>query len=142
MADTLTKKQRSACMSHIRSRGNKATELALAGFFRCNHISGWRRRQTVFGHPDFVFHNLKLAIFVDGCFWHRCPGHFSLPESNRRFWCRKIEANQTRDRLVNRVLRRQGWMVLRIWQHELSLKNKDKLLRRVQNAMAAAEQAG
>ncbi len=70
--------------------------------------------------PDFVFPKLKVAVFVDGCFWHGCPKHATWPAHNRAFWQRKLTGNKARDRLVTRTLRRQGWRVLRIWEHELA----------------------
>jgi DNA mismatch endonuclease (patch repair protein) len=72
---------------------------------------------------------------VDGCFWHGCPKHGTQPKGNRAFWKKKFERNQTRDRLVNRTLRSQGWRVLRIWEHELAKKNEVRLLRRIQRAL-------
>ena len=68
---------------------------------------------------DFVFSKERTAIFVDGCFWHGCPKHATQPKNNRAFWRRKFSANKKRDRLVNRALRRTGWRVLRIWEHDL-----------------------
>jgi DNA mismatch endonuclease (patch repair protein) len=123
-------------MSRIRGHGNKETELALIRFFRKHHITGWRRHQPVFGKPDFVFPRLKLAIFVDGCFWHCCPKHSNLPVNNRPFWERKLEANRRRDRVVGRTLRAKGWTVLRMWEHELGRKNGKRLLRRIHHAIA------
>jgi DNA mismatch endonuclease (patch repair protein) len=87
--------------------------------------------------PDFVFPKLKLAVFVDGCFWHGCPRHFIQPRGNAAFWRKKIAANRTRDRLVNRMLRSMGWRVLRVWEHELALKNMSRLLRRIRRMIAA-----
>ena len=75
MADVFSKRKRSEVTSRIRGRGNKDTELALAMLMRRHRISGWRRNQNVFGKPDFVFRKLKLAVFVDECFWHGCPKH-------------------------------------------------------------------
>jgi len=121
-------------MSRIRGRGNKATEIALAKFFRRNQITGWRRHQKVFGKPDFVFPKLKLAVFVDGCFWHGCPRCYSAPKSNRAFWKNKISRNRERDRLVARTLRRSGWQVIRIWEHDLAGKNEIQLARRILRA--------
>src|ERR1017187_2713251 len=135
MSDVFTKAKRSEVMSRIHSRGNKDTELALAKLFRRNKITGWRRNQPVFGKPDFVFPKLKLAIFVDGCFWHGCPKHATKPKNNRAFWHRKLSANKTRDRLVNQTLRRAGWRVLRIWEHELARKNEARLLNRIRRAL-------
>ena len=67
--------------------------------------------------PDFVFRKSRTAIFVDGCFWHGCPKHATWPAHRAAWWRRKIEGNKTRDRLVNRMLRRAGWRVVRIWEH-------------------------
>lgn len=118
-------------MSRIPGRGNKNTELALAKVFRANRITGWRRNQKVFGKPDFVFQKLKLAVFVDGCFWHGCPKHATKPKNNREFWRRKLSANKARDRIVTPALRRAGWRVLRVWEHELAKKNDARLVRRL-----------
>ena len=83
VADVFTKKKRSQVMAAIRSRGNKDTELKLATILRAAHITGWRRHQPIPGRPDFVFRRARLAIFVDGCFWHGCPKHGRKPGSNR-----------------------------------------------------------
>ncbi|MBI5772562.1 MAG: very short patch repair endonuclease [Verrucomicrobia bacterium] len=135
MPDIFTKAKRSELMSRIRSRGNKGTELALAKFFRAQRITGWRRNQKVFGKPDFVFPQFKLAVFVDGCFWHGCPQHETKPKNNRAFWRRKFARNKERDRLVTRTLRSRGWRVLRIWEHELAVRNKVRLLKRIQQSL-------
>ena len=119
MSDVFTKAKRSEVMSRIRGRGNQATEIALAKFFRRKKITGWRRHQKIFGKPDFVFPKLKLAVFVDGCFWHGCPKHGTQPKGNAAFWRKKIAGNRIRDRLVGRTLRKSGWQVLRIWEHAL-----------------------
>ncbi len=74
----------------------------------------------VFGNPDFVFPREKLAIFVDGCFWHSCPKHKSQPLNNFEFWQHKLARNRMRDKVVNANLKCNGWRILRIWQHELS----------------------
>lgn len=135
MADVFTKAKRSQVMSRIRGRGNKDTELALAKLLRAHHITGWRRNQPVFGKPDFIFPKVKLALFVDGCFWHGCKKHCNTPANNRAFWIKKLTANKLRDRLVGRTLRSQGWRVLRIWEHELRRTNADKLCRRIESAL-------
>lgn len=148
MPDVFNQAKRSDVMSRIRSRGNKATELALVKLFRAHGITGWRRQQEVRiqkpgvrrfkVRPDFVFRKVRLALFVDGCFWHGCPKHATQPRSNAAFWRKKFAANQARDRLVNRALRRSGWHVLRIWEHELARKNKARLLRRIQRVLGGA----
>lgn len=131
MPDVFTKRKRSAVMSRIRSRGNRATELRLIVVFRAHSITGWRRGSKLTGRPDFVFPELKLAVFVDGCFWHGCPKHGTRPKANAGFWLAKITGNKARDRRVNRLLRAKGWTVLRIWEHELKRRNESKLVRRL-----------
>jgi DNA mismatch endonuclease (patch repair protein) len=99
--------------------------------FRANKITGWRRHQNVFGKPDFIFPELRVAIFVDGCFWHGCPKHSNTPVDNKDFWLKKLTSNKKRDKIVANTLREKGWRVLRIWEHELALKNSKSLLRRL-----------
>ena len=115
----LTKKRRSEVMRSIRSGGNKTTELKLASIFRAHGIKGWRRRQRVPGKPDFVFWRERIALFVDGCFWHGCPVHCRRPSSNRDYWLPKILRNQKRDTVVRNFLKKGGWRVLRVWEHDL-----------------------
>lgn len=134
MPDIFTIRKRSEVMSRIRSRGNKATELRLIGIFRSIGINGWRRHQPVFGKPDFIFPKLRMAVFVDGCFWHSCPKHSTKPMRNRVFWEKKLAANKARDCLVNRTLRRNGWKVVRIWEHELRAKSRPLALRKLRRA--------
>ncbi len=135
MADFLTVAQRSQLMSAIRGQRNKTTELVLAAVLRHHRIKGWRRKSPIFGRPDFVFPSQRVAIFVDGCFWHGCPLHFRAPSTREEFWQQKLNANRQRDKLVNRVLRARGWHVLRVWEHELAIKNRARLLRRLQRAI-------
>jgi DNA mismatch endonuclease (patch repair protein) len=145
-SDVFTIAKRSFVMSRIRSRGNKDTELALATLFRRHKIIGWRRQvqivtsprrgEGVRVRPDFIFPKLKLAVFVDGCFWHGCPKHETKPKNNRAFWKNKFTRNKARDVLVTRTLRRADWRVLRLWEHELAKKREARLLRRIQRALA------
>ena len=133
---TVSPAKRSALMAAVRSSGNQATELHLVSLFRRHRISGWRRHQALFGKPDFVFRELRLAVFVDGCFWHACPIHCRMPASNQGYWNPEIARNRARDRLVNRTLRTAGWRVLRIWKHELARRNEARLLARLGRALA------
>ena len=119
MADIWTQKKRSEVMSLIRGKGNKETEHALLTLLKQNKITGWRRHLPLTGKPDFAFPRQKVAVFVDGCFWHGCPKCYTRPKTNRKFWDKKREDNMARDRRVNRQLRGQGWKVIRIWQHSL-----------------------
>ena len=136
MADVFTKAKRSDVMSRIRGRGNKDTELALMRVFRAPCITGWRRHQPVFGKPDFVFPKRRVAVFVDGCFWHGCPQHATKPRNNAAFWRKKFAANTRRDRLVTRTLRNGGWRVLRIWEHELARKNAVRVVARLRRVLS------
>jgi DNA mismatch endonuclease, patch repair protein len=134
MSDVFTKSKRSAVMARIRSRGNKDTELVLMRLFRRHGISGWRRHQDVFGRPDFVFRKFKLAVFVDGCFWHGCPRHATQPKNNRLFWRKKFLRNKARDQIVNRTLRRKKWRVVRIWEHDL--RNVERTMDRIRREIS------
>lgn len=133
MSDVFTKAKRSQVMAAIRSKGNKDTELKLRSLFRRNSIKGWRRHRTLPGKPDFTFSAERIAVFVDGCFWHGCRWHCRKPKSNRAFWNKKISANKSRDRLVNRLLRAKGWSVLRIWEH--CLRDEEQVIERVRNVI-------
>ncbi|MEZ5387421.1 MAG: very short patch repair endonuclease [Prosthecobacter sp.] len=133
MPDVFTKSKRSEVMSRIRSRGNQATELALVKLMRAEGITGWRRQWPLHGKPDFVFPKRRVAVFVDGCFWHGCPKHGTWPKQNGRFWREKIERNRARDREVTRTLRGKGWKVLRIWEH--ALKKPGPALARLRRAV-------
>ena len=119
MSDIWLKNKRSEVMSRIRGRGNEKTELRLARLMRAGVIRGWRRHLPIPGRPDFSFRRQKVAVFVDGCFWHGCPRCFRLPKQNRAFWKAKIEGNRKRDRSVNGRLRRLGWKVIRIRECQL-----------------------
>lgn len=123
-------------MSAVKQKGNKSTELKIVRLFRQHRITGWRRGTLMFGKPDFVFRADGVVVFVDGCFWHNCPKHGEKPRTNRAFWAQKLARNALRDRIVNRTLRREGWLVLRIWQHELSNHNESRLVSRIRQALA------
>ena len=116
MAETLTKKQRSYIMSRIRSSKTKP-EIKLKPTME---ILGFEYQlKGVYGKPDFANKKQRIAVFVDGCFWHKCPKHYKAPKSNTGYWRPKIERNAKRDRAVNKVLMTGGWKVIRIWEHEI-----------------------
>src|SRR5437868_5930905 len=106
-------------MRAVRARGNKATELVLVRLFRATGIKGWRRHADIPGRPDFIFPKQKIAIFVDGCFWHGCKKHCRMPSSNQTYWNKKIARNMERDRATQKTLNAAGWRVIRVWEHEL-----------------------
>lgn len=107
-------------MQAIRRRDTRP-ELALrkalhaAGYrYRCDYridVAGGRAR------PDIAFTRPRLAVFVDGCFWHSCPEHGRTPQANTDYWARKLERNRSRDQANTRALQAAGWLVLRIWEH-------------------------
>lgn len=135
MPDVFTRKKRSEVMSQIRGRGNKSTELRFIEVLRHFRVTGWRRHPGLYGNPDFVFRTASAAVFIDGCFWHGCRKCYRAPASNHRFWREKIVANKSRDRLVCRELRKSGWRVLRVWEHDLRRGRENRLAARVRKLM-------
>jgi DNA mismatch endonuclease (patch repair protein) len=103
-------------MSAVRSRGNRTTEVALGRMLWAAGLRGYRKHWQVEGHPDFAWPGLKIAVFVDGCFWHGCPRCNESPKTNAAFWSAKIATNRRRDQRVNTRLRGDGWIVLRVWE--------------------------
>lgn len=134
MPDIFSTAKRSAVMAGIRSAGNKQTELRLIDLLRKHKISGWRRHQPFPGKPDFTFRTAKVAVFVDGCFWHGCPRHGRSPDSNQNYWLPKLQRTKQRDKLNTRNLRALGWRVIRLWEHDL--KNEALVTRRLLRALA------
>lgn len=124
---------RSRIMSAVRSTGNRSTEEALAALLRKHGLKGWRRHVPLPGRPDFAWPRQRVAIFVDGCFWHGCPRCYMAPRHNARFWREKVEANRRRDVRVARQLRRQGWSVLRVWECRVPLASTVSRIRRALN---------
>jgi len=100
---------------------NTAPELAVRSIL---HARGLRYRIHIRPLPelrrsaDIVFTRRKVAVFIDGCFWHGCPKHFVMPRANIDYWAPKFERNQRRDREVDERLRAAGWTVLRFWEHQ------------------------
>lgn len=85
-------------------------------------VSGWRRKSKLWGRPDFIFPRFRIAIFVDGCFWHGCRKCRLAAKTNTDYWRSKIAGNIERDRVNTRKLKANGWKVVRIWEHELRTK--------------------
>lgn len=152
MADVFTKSKRSEVMRLIRSSGNKNTEMRLVALMRERGIKGWRRQISLplsaprlqvpakmaqgRVRPDFVFRRERVAVFVDGCFWHGCPRHATRPMGNRKFWDAKFARNKERDLKVTRALRRAGWTVVRIWECALGKKRQAATMTRLMRALA------
>ena len=98
-------------------------------------IKGFRFRYQpkVIGKPDFASKKLKIVIFIDSCFWHKCPKHFRRPNSNKTYWKPKIERNVERAKEVDKQLRKEEWKVIRFWEHEI-MKNPKKCVDKVKIA--------
>lgn len=110
--------ERSEHMARVRGRDTRPEVLLRRGL-RARGL--WYRLRAFVGksHPDLVFHRKKVAVFVDGCFWHGCPIHYRLPGSRLPFWRAKLRDNVERDQRQTRVLRELGWRVIRLWGHQV-----------------------
>jgi len=131
MSDTVSRKKRSQIMKANKPKGNKSTELKLIQLFKQLGLKGWRRNYKIAGcKPDFVFHNKRIAVFADGCFWHGHNCRNLTPKQNSEYWQKKIENNRIRDKQIDERLERKGWKVIRVWECELE-KNPQKVMRRI-----------
>jgi DNA mismatch endonuclease (patch repair protein) len=95
-----------------------------------------RRVNRIRVRPDFIFRRERLAVFVDGCFWHGCPLHATKPKGNADFWDPKLLANKKRDAAQSRALTANGWYVMRIWEHEL--RDTEALVKRLKQTLGCA----
>src|SRR3989304_1996703 len=114
--DTLTKKQRSWNLSMLKSKWTspeKKIHNILKGR-KIKHVM----HPKIAGNPDIILPETKTAVFIHGCFWHRCPKHFVMPKTRKKYWLSKIEKNTERDIKNSRKLRKAGWKILRIWEHD------------------------
>lgn len=141
MSDIYNKEKRSEIMRKIKSKGNRTTELQLIELFKEEGIRGWRRGYPVKGHPDFVFLEKRIAIFVDGCFWHGHDCRNTKPKSNNAFWENKIIGNIEHDKSISELFIRRGWQVVRIWECEFRTKNRKSLIERL-NKVLNVENSG
>lgn len=138
MSDNMTVAQRSRTMSRIRSSGNMTTEVRFATLLRAARLSGWRRKVALPGRPDFVFSAARVAVFVDGCFWHGCPRCSLGAKSNQKYWRTKIAGNIARDRRITAQLRVSGWKVVRVWEHAVRIRPQ-RCVARVRRAVGKSE---
>ena len=129
MPDKLSKGQRSYNMSRIRGK-NTSPERALKKYLK---KKGYKISSVkLFGSPDIVLKRKKIAIFVDGCFWHKCRKHYIQPKTKKLFWIKKINQNVKRDKIVNQTLGKNGWKIIRIWEHEIK-NSKSQMVNRKLN---------
>ena len=131
MADVFDKQKRSEIMRSVRSKKNKSTELKLIEIFRENGITGWRRNYNVKGHPDFVFLKQRVAVFVDGCFWHGHDCRNTRPEDNKEYWDKKRHINMKHDKEITDLFETRGWRVVRLWECELKKKHEEELINKL-----------
>jgi DNA mismatch endonuclease (patch repair protein) len=119
MTDILTTEQRSVRMSRVRQAGTDVELRLRKALWNEGFRYRLRAANKLPGRPDIVFVSRKVAIFVDGCFWHGCPIHGTKPKTNAEFWDEKIKRNRERDQQVDRKLAEAGWRVIRLWEHEV-----------------------
>jgi len=129
MTDVLTQEQRKFNMSRIRAKNTKP-EVKLRKLLYDQGIKGYRIHHNLLGKPDIVFTKKKIAIFIDGCFWHKCPVCFQEPETRKEFWMKKIGSNVERDLKNTQKLQEEGWIVLRFWEHEIR-KTPDDVVQKI-----------
>lgn len=111
-------------MSRIRGK-NTGPEIKLRKLLWSQGVRGYRIHLNLTGKPDIVFTKKKIAIFIDGCFWHKCPVCFQEPETRKDFWMEKIGSNVDRDTKNTFQLQKDGWTVLRFWEHEVRKKPEE-----------------
>lgn len=118
MTDTFSPKQRSDIMRAVKGKDTSLETAVRLALWR----RGLRYRKNVPslpGKPDIVFPGPKAAVFIDSCFWHGCPDHCRMPQSNREYWERKIGRNKQRDKEIDQQYEKLEWTVVRVWEHEL-----------------------
>lgn len=131
MSDIFDKEKRSEVMRAVKSKNTKSTELKMMKLFKEYHITGWRRTYPLVGHPDFVFPKKRIAIFVDGCFWHGHNCRNISPETNADYWVKKRKYNMKHDFEVTTKLENQNWRVIRIWECEFKKNNTVYLVKKL-----------
>lgn len=117
--DVLSESQRSSCMSKIRGKDTKPEMSLRRALWGVGLRYRLKNKYKLPGRPDIIFPRKKVVVYVDGCFWHRCPLHFQAPTGNKDFWKNKIDGNVERDRRYNEIILAMGWTVLRVWEHEI-----------------------
>lgn len=142
--DTFSAERRSEIMSSIRSTGT-APELLFGQLARRIAAQELGSRVKVIfnarqfdGSPDIAIPSIRLALFMDGCFFHRCPKHGRSPKSNPAYWEKKIQGNVARDKRISRALRRRGFSVWRFWEHDLRSHRMAACERRIRTAVQHA----
>jgi len=126
MTDVLTPTQRKYNMSQIKGK-NTSPEIIIRKLLYSKGIRGYRIHYPLIGKPDIVFIKRRLVVFIDGCYWHKCPECFTIPQTRTEFWLEKINKNVARDNKINHQLVNEGWKVLRFWEHDVR-KNPEEIV--------------
>ncbi len=126
--DNLSKKQRSNCMSRIKKEWTKQ-EILVHNVLKGNKIKH-KMHPKINGSPDLILQNKRLAVFLNGCFWHKCKKCYKEPKSNKVYWIPKINRNVSRDKENALALRRNGWKVVSLWEHQVN-QNVEKALNKI-----------
>ena len=123
---------RSEIMKRVKNKNSNA-ELALRSKLHAEGLRFRLHRRVEGIIVDIVFPGPKVAVFVDGCFWHGCPEHATFPKSNQSYWLPKLAENKKRDKRQSNLLRESGWIVIRVWEHEdpkVAAKKITRIIRR------------
>lgn len=121
MVDNLKPKDRKKTMQAVKGKDTRL-EKRLFAMLAGMKVKGWRKNANdILGKPDVTFLQERVAIFIDGCFWHGCPiCDRKLPQTNQEYWARKIKRNVELAQIYNHKLTDNGWIVIRIWEHEVN----------------------
>lgn len=119
--DIYSKKKRSEIMSKVKNKDSKI-EVEFRKKLWNKGFRYLKNSNKYFGKPDVVLPKYKTVIFLDSCFWHGCKKHGSIPETRKAFWTKKIERTKARDKEVSRHYKKDGWKIIRIWEHDLKKK--------------------
>lgn len=126
--------QRARIMRSVPSKNTSLEQLVKKALSKAG-IKGYRRNvRSLTGNPDFVFMKNRLAIFVDGCFWHGCERCYREPKSNLEYWQLKVVRNRNRDAVVSKTLKKQGWRIVRVWEHE-AVGRPQSMVRRIKKTL-------
>lgn len=132
MTDNLTKEQRHKNMTHIKSTNTKIEKAVTKALWNL----GYRFRKNVTslpGKPDIAIKKYKIVVFLDSCFWHKCPEHLKKPKSNLEYWEPKIKRNIERDAEINQYYKDKNWHIMRIWEHEIKKSNFANTIEKITN---------
>lgn len=134
MVDTFSKEIRSKIMSKVQ-RNSEPEQVLRKALFRLGYRYSLKYRfKELNFKPDVVMVSRKTCVFIDGCFWHRCPKCYRPPKSNKSYWTSKIERNVERDSEQNRYLKKNGWKAIRVWEHDVR-KNLDKSIKKIKRVV-------